>query len=451
MTIKEFISLPEMENISCVAADNFLDEEISGCGVMEFEESIRWVKRGELVLTSGNIFETDILLQRQIVAELKECGCCGLGIKIRGVLKSVPEAMIEEAEKQQLPLLAIPFYYSFAQISKIIYQRSFQNSLTAAERGELLLNKLGKIFFSHQGLEAMLRLLSEETGYTFLVTDIQYGIIALYASGEYENVFRRGKDTRLEPVWNSSFFAEGGKKSETAFRYSNFRIDGIPYRFFVQALPDYRGCLCIPVEQGELDAWMRQAADKSSQSSHGGTVHMEDRHDALMAAAEVMLELEKAAKAKKTAVVTVGCVDVKPGSINTVPGNVEFTVDVRDISPEVRDGILKKTYQTGQEICERRGVAMEFFPFSAGKGWVSCSERIQELLKEITEEQGMRPCFLASMAGHDSSRFASLCPTGMIFVRSKDGKSFCKEEWSSREDCALGAEILCQALIRLAR
>ena len=220
MTIKEFISLPEMENISCVAADNFLDEEISGC--------------------------------------------CGLGIKIRGVLKSVPEAMIEEAEKQQLPLLAIPFYYSFAQISKIIYQRSFQNSLTAAERGELLLNKLGKIFFSHQGLEAMLRLLSEETGYTFLVTDIQYGIIALYASGEYENVFRRGKDTRLEPVWNSSFFAEGGKKSETAFRYSNFRIDGIPYRFFVQALPDYRGCLCIPVEQGELDAWMRQAADKSS-------------------------------------------------------------------------------------------------------------------------------------------------------------------------------------------
>ena len=189
----------------------------------------------------------------------------------------------------------------------------------------------------------------------------------------------------------------------------------------------------------------------TGQSSHGGTVHMEDRHDALMAAAEVMLELEKAAKAKKTAVVTVGCVDVKPGSINTVPGNVEFTVDVRDISPEVRDGILKKTYQTGQEICERRGVAMEFFPFSAGKGWVSCSERIQELLKEIIEEQGMRPCFLASMAGHDSSRFAGLCPTGMIFVRSKDGKSFCKEEWSSREDCALGAEILCQALIRLAR
>lgn len=126
MTIKEFISLPEMENISCVAADNFLDEEISGCGVMEFEESIRWVKRGELVLTSGNIFETDILLQRQIVAELKECGCCGLGIKIRGVLKSVPEAMIEEAEKQQLPLLAIPFYYSFAQISKLYIRGPFK-------------------------------------------------------------------------------------------------------------------------------------------------------------------------------------------------------------------------------------------------------------------------------------------------------------------------------------
>lgn len=185
------------------------------------------------------------------------------------------------------------------------------------------------------------------------------------------------------------------------------------------------------------------------QSSHGGTVQMDDRHDALMAAAEVMLELEKAAKARKTAVVTVGCVEVKPGSINTVPGHVEFTVDVRDISPEVRDGILRKAYQTGQEICERRGVYMEFYPFSAGKGWVSCSSKIQDLLKEVIEEQGIKPCFLASMAGHDSSRFAGICPSGMIFVRSKDGKSFCKEEWSSKEDCALGAEILCRALIRL--
>ncbi|MEY8336462.1 Zn-dependent hydrolase [Lachnospiraceae bacterium 62-35] len=186
------------------------------------------------------------------------------------------------------------------------------------------------------------------------------------------------------------------------------------------------------------------------QFSHGGTVKMEERHDALMAAAEVMLELERITRQKKTAVVTIGCVDVKPGSINTVPGNVEFTVDVRDASPEVRDSIIKKAYQTGQEICERRGVSMEFYPFSAGSGWVSCSRDIQEVIAEGIEENGMEPYYLASMAGHDSGRFAKICPMGMIFVRSIEGRSFCKEEWSSKEDCALGAEILCRTLIKLA-
>ena len=87
MTIKEFISLPEMENISCVAADNFLDEEISGCGVMEFEESIRWVKRGEFVLTSGNIFETDILLKRIIKRYSKKRKLLRAGDKDPGSFK----------------------------------------------------------------------------------------------------------------------------------------------------------------------------------------------------------------------------------------------------------------------------------------------------------------------------------------------------------------------------
>lgn len=263
MTIRELISLPEMCNISCIAAENFLDEEISGCGVMEFEESIRWVKKGELILTSGRVFETDSLLQRRTVVELKESGCSALGVKIRGFLKSVPEAMVEEAEKQQLPLLAVPFYYSFAEISKIVYSHSFQQSLTAAQKEEALLAQLGKLFFTYQGLDAILRMLSVETGHTILVTDIQYSIISMYASGEYESIFKKGKETRLEPVWNSSFFTEGGKKSGGSFRYCNFKIDGTPYRFFVQALPDYSGCLCIPVEQGELNPWMRQMADRS--------------------------------------------------------------------------------------------------------------------------------------------------------------------------------------------
>lgn len=187
------------------------------------------------------------------------------------------------------------------------------------------------------------------------------------------------------------------------------------------------------------------------QSGHGGTVLMEDRRDALMAAAEVMLELEKITKSKNTAVMTIGTVDVRPGSINTVPGQVEFTVDVRDKNRDVRDSILKKAYQTGQEICDRRGIYMEFYPFNAGNERVLCDEEVQSVIAHAIQEEGIEPYFLESMAGHDSSRFAAICKAGMIFVRSREGKSFCKEEWSSMEDCRTGAEVLCKTMIRLAQ
>ncbi|RGY95852.1 PucR family transcriptional regulator [Clostridium sp. AM58-1XD] len=264
LTVRELISLPELNNISCVVAENWLDTEISGCSVMEFSESIRWVKRKELVLTSGRVFETDELLQRRLIVELKECGCAALGVKVRGFLKDIPRAMIEEAKNQQLPILVIPFYYAFSKIGEIVYHRSFLQSLTEIQQGEVLVESLGTMFFRHLGLDAMLKKLSIDTGYTLMVTDIKYNIISLHTSAEYSHIFAKGTDTVLEPVWNSNFFTGAERKEGQVYRYINFKIDGKPYRFFVQALPDYSGCLCIPVEQGELDKGLHRLIDKSA-------------------------------------------------------------------------------------------------------------------------------------------------------------------------------------------
>jgi allantoate deiminase len=64
---------------------------------------------------------------------------------------------------------------------------------------------------------------------------------------------------------------------------------------------------------------------------------------------------------------------------------------------------------------------------------------------------GFGPFELASGAGHDGMHLAGLCPIGMIFVRSKNGLSHNPDEWSSKEDCAAGAEVLYRTLIELAR
>ena len=99
LTVRQLISLPELNSISCAAAESLLDTPVSGCSVMETAESIRWVKKQELVITSGIMFQNDEPLQRRVVVELKECGCSALGIKTREFLKEIPQAMIDEAEK----------------------------------------------------------------------------------------------------------------------------------------------------------------------------------------------------------------------------------------------------------------------------------------------------------------------------------------------------------------
>ena len=81
LTVRQLISLPELNSISCAAAESLLDTPVSGCSVMETAESIRWVKKQELVITSGIMFQNDEPLQRRVVVELKECGCSALGIK----------------------------------------------------------------------------------------------------------------------------------------------------------------------------------------------------------------------------------------------------------------------------------------------------------------------------------------------------------------------------------
>ncbi|WP_101876721.1 PucR family transcriptional regulator [Lachnoclostridium edouardi] len=284
LTVRQLISLPELNSISCAAAESLLDTPVSGCSVMETAESIRWVKKQELVITSGIMFQNDEPLQRRVVVELKECGCSALGIKTREFLKEIPQAMIDEAEKQQLPLLDIPFYYSFSQISKSVYYHLFQQSLSDAQSEDIFIEGLSALFFHHQGLDEMVKKIFADIGYTVLITDFQYNIISLYTSDEYSSVFQKGINTRLEPVWNSNFFTGSGKNDSSIFRYCNFNIDDSPYRFLVCPIPDYHGFICIPIDQGKLEPWLQKLIQKSSpiialELARGDNVRQQSSHD----------------------------------------------------------------------------------------------------------------------------------------------------------------------------
>ena len=188
----------------------------------------------------------------------------------------------------------------------------------------------------------------------------------------------------------------------------------------------------------------------SGRSDHSGTTPMRMRQDALVGAAEVITGAEQVAARSRTAVATVGRLHVSPNVVTTVPGEVRFTLDVRDVDPlrqrEVAEEVLR---QAGRVAARRQlGVSLRLLhdqsPFVL-PFW------IREQLAGAATESGIAYRVMPSGAGHDAGYVSLVAPAGMIFVPSREGISHSAAEWSEVEDIALGAILLARSLQRLDR
>ena len=188
----------------------------------------------------------------------------------------------------------------------------------------------------------------------------------------------------------------------------------------------------------------------SGTASHAGTTPMDLRKDALAAAAECMLEIEDEAKKYPQAVATVGKITAFPGGVNVVPGEVKFSIDMRNQKAALRDAMFDKCVERMKAVCEKRGVGIEVNVLMKDDEGKPCADHVQDIVVKACEDSGLPVFKMPSGAGHDSSTFADFCPMGMIFVRSKDGLSHNKAEYSSPEDCAAGAEVLYRTMLTLA-
>ena len=194
-------------------------------------------------------------------------------------------------------------------------------------------------------------------------------------------------------------------------------------------------------------AWLRFTL--AGEAAHAGTTPMDLRRDALAAAAAVIGRIEREAARTGTSVGTVGQLELLPGGINIIPGQVTFSLDLRDIDEDVRNAVEARIMHEAALLCEKRGVELETKTLQRLPP-APCSSLVRDAAREACEALGFEPFGLASGAGHDGMHLTELCPIGMIFVRSKDGLSHNPAEYSSKEDCAAGAEVLYRTLLKLA-
>jgi ureidoglycolate amidohydrolase len=184
---------------------------------------------------------------------------------------------------------------------------------------------------------------------------------------------------------------------------------------------------------------------------HAGALLMPDRRDALCAASEVILSLEKHALATRAidTVATVGTCDVYPGAVNSVPSRVTLQVDIRDIEPVRREGVMGAVRQDIEAIVARRGVRITETLVNADQPAIS-SPHIVEVLDEICRADGITAKHMVARAYHDSSFIACIAPIAMIFIPCRGGVSHRPDEYATPADIASGTRVLASALGKLA-
>jgi ureidoglycolate amidohydrolase len=188
------------------------------------------------------------------------------------------------------------------------------------------------------------------------------------------------------------------------------------------------------------------------EGGHAGAVLMPDRHDAFNAAAEIALALEAAARSTGAidSVATTGMCEVFPGAVNSIPSRVRLGIDVRDIDPERRDGILKNLERACGEIAARRGVSVKIQTVNRDAP-AACDPAIVALLIAACEKHRLAFDPMVSRAYHDSLFMSRICPTSMLFIPCRAGVSHRPDEYSTPEAISRGTLILAEALAALAR
>ena len=186
------------------------------------------------------------------------------------------------------------------------------------------------------------------------------------------------------------------------------------------------------------------------EANHAGATSMDERTDALAAAAEFVLDVERAANdvvdtSSESAVGTVGSLTVSPNATNVVPGRVEAGVDVRDVENESMETIVAPVTESLDRLERERGVDTDFArPFDLEP--TPMSERLRAAAHDAGEAAGIDTMDLHSGAAHDTMHVADVTDAALLFAPSRDGISHNPREWTDWDDCADATRVMAGAM-----
>lgn len=186
--------------------------------------------------------------------------------------------------------------------------------------------------------------------------------------------------------------------------------------------------------------------------NHAGATPMHLRNDPMAGASRIISFVEDAARSRvfQTTVGTVGKIQCLPNTPNVIPGNVIFSVDIRDVRSEGIERMEELLRNKIEQVCMEYGLESEVTLLGDSRPIV-LPEGLISQIESVAKKRDVPYLRMNSGAVHDSCLLADIMDVGMIFVPSVNGRSHVPEEYTKYEDIKLGCDILLATLVQLAR
>ena len=214
VTVKELLNIKTIKDIRLVGGEKGVLLKISGMNIMDNPDTLKWLQKGEFLLTTGYVFKDDLDLQGRIIQEMKAIGCSGLGIKVKRYFETIPAKMIQEANEYGLPLVEIPFDYTLSQVSNVFYKEMYNIQKAMLQKSLDIHKILTEVALEGGGLDRIAQVVAKMIGNPILILDAS-GHLMTYSEIE-NNLFPLNKYLHLkqgEKVFVTEFIEDLPKDS----------------------------------------------------------------------------------------------------------------------------------------------------------------------------------------------------------------------------------------------
>jgi len=195
MKLKEALKLETLQGAKVVAGSSALENVISDVNIIDAPDIVNWAREGEFMLTTGYCFKDNEEMGKQIIEDLFNKKCVGLGIKTKRFFDTIPESMVQFCDKINFPLIELPYNKNFSEISVAIYREILHKQAAKLSHSMEINYSLTQVVLKGGGLRAIVDTLSELLDRPVSILDSDYYLQCTSMRGLYsDNMVGRFQD-----------------------------------------------------------------------------------------------------------------------------------------------------------------------------------------------------------------------------------------------------------------